>query len=290
MTVAVTRTEDGADQWTTALRGPSAALHGVLTRPLLGFEQHAASCSALLEAPACQLTLMIQLDGGLSADGVALPDAWLAGLCDRPTIVGFTVPYRVLELKLTPTGAHAVLGRPMSELGDIPVSLADLFGLAGTELAQRLHDASDWETTFDIVERFLARRVALSAGPSPVVTRALARLRETHGTIRIGALAAELSCSRRHLATLFADQVGVSPKTLARLLRFEALCRRLDAAPARWADIAADCGYADQPHLNREVRALAGISPSELVARRLRVGALAGDGLPFVQDSGRAAA
>jgi AraC-like DNA-binding protein len=278
-------TDSGADRFTEAIRAPRADVAALLTRPPLGFEQERASFSAWLEPPRPELTLMIDIEGELRVDGARLPDAWVAGLSDRPTVVDFSPPYRSLELKLTPAGARAVLGRPLHELGGATtVSLSDLLGRDGRVLAQRLRETADWDARFDLVEAFLARRVdAEPRGTSPVVAWALRRLRETGGRIRIGALAAELNCSRRHLAALFADGVGVAPKTMARLLRFELLCRGLDAAPGRWADVAAQCGYADQPHLNREVRALAGISPSELVARRMRRGALVGDGLPSVQ-------
>jgi len=68
---------------------------------------------------------------------------------------------------------------------------------------------------------------------------------------------------RPQLERLFRERVGVTPKVYARLLRFEAslsLARR----GARWAEVAAGAGFADQSHLVREYRALAGTSPSLL--------------------------
>ncbi len=67
---------------------------------------------------------------------------------------------------------------------------------------------------------------------------------------------------------------------MARVLRFEALSDRVADAPTQWADIAAQLGFADQPHLNREVRALAGVAPSDLVARAIPGGGLVGDDVP----------
>lgn len=65
----------------------------------------------------------------------------------------------------------------------------------------------------------------------------------------------------------------MSPKATARVIRFHAAVRRLSAGGGRWADIALDCGYYDQPHLNRDFREFAGITPAQLQAR------LAGDRL-----------
>lgn len=97
-------------------------------------------------------------------------------------------------------------------------------------------------------------------GSSRGVQRAWALLRATGGRIRIDALADALGCSRRHLVNRFADDVGVSPKAAARLVRFEAARARLGSVPL--ARLAAEHGFADQAHLAREFRALGGSPPS----------------------------
>ncbi len=83
----------------------------------------------------------------------------------------------------------------------------------------------------------------------------------------------------------FREQVGLTPKTAARVLRFRSLCRRLDAEPVRWAEIAYDCGYADQSHLIREFRKLAGTTPTDFLARRIPGGGVIADEVTFVQDT-----
>jgi AraC-like DNA-binding protein len=66
------------------------------------------------------------------------------------------------------------------------------------------------------------------------------------------------------LITRFRQQVGLPPKTAARLIRFDAVWRRLaDRPPARWDQIAAECGYADQAHLIRDFRQFTGATPTE---------------------------
>jgi AraC-like DNA-binding protein len=122
------------------------------------------------------------------------------------------------------------------------------------------------------------------------VQRAWARLHETGGRAGVGDLAAELRCSRRYLTAAFRAQVGLPPKTVARLLRFADVRRRVQARPARWADIAHGAGYCDQSHLNREFRELAGITPTEFVARQIPGGGIVGEAVPFVQDAAAAAA
>lgn len=141
------------------------------------------------------------------------------------------------------------------------MALDDLLGPLAGHLAERLDAAPDADARFAILDELLLRRLARSGPPArPDVQRAWALLRATGGRIRIDALADALGCSRRHLVNRFADDVGVSPKAAARLVRFEAARARLGSVPL--ARLAAEHGFADQAHLAREFRALGGSPPS----------------------------
>ena len=87
------------------------------------------------------------------------------------------------------------------------------------------------------------------------------------GRIRISSLADRLGWSRKHLAGRFSDAIGIGPKTLSRIVRFNRALGLSRQDKSDWADIAADCGYADQAHLVREFRDLAGETPTALQPR-----------------------
>jgi AraC-like DNA-binding protein len=196
-------------------------------------------------------------------------DSFLVGMHAPATITEHDGVSRGVQVDLTPLAARMLLGMPMHELAGRVMPFED-------ELAERLAEAGGWEQRFAILDAVLGRRLLAAAAPPPDVARAWSRLEETRGRIAVGALAAELGCSRRHLAARFRDHVGVPPKAAARVLRFHHAIERLRDGGDRWADVALDCGYYDQPHLNREFRELAGVPPGAL--------------FPFVQDgSGRAA-
>jgi AraC-like DNA-binding protein len=97
------------------------------------------------------------------------------------------------------------------------------------------------------------------------VAYAFTRLLRAGGDLPVGELAGEVGGSARHLTNRFRDEVGLRPKEAARVVRFDRVRRRL-APGVRLADLAADAGYFDQAHLNREFRALAGCSPSAWMA------------------------
>jgi methylphosphotriester-DNA--protein-cysteine methyltransferase len=71
--------------------------------------------------------------------------------------------------------------------------------------------------------------------------------------------------------------VGLPPKTVARLLRFQWVRERIQSAPGQWGEMAYAAGYADQSHLNREFRELAGTTPTDFVRRLIPEGGVVGD-------------
>ncbi len=266
--------------WTRAIRAPDPRLKGLLPRELMGYRHSRAGFGSWLEPPRPELTLMIDLDGAISADGAALPDAWVGGLSDTYTLVGLGETYGSIDLKLNPLGAYALLGMPLSELSGACVSLADVFGPQGAGLTSRLRELDRWDSRFDVLEEFLLARLGIGPSPDPAVAWAWRRLHETAGRIRVQAVAAEIGCSRRYLLSRFRQQIGLAPKTIARLLRFEEVRRRIEHDPPRWSELAYDAGYSDQSHLNREFQQFAGTTPTDFVDRLMPGGGVLGDGFP----------
>jgi methylphosphotriester-DNA--protein-cysteine methyltransferase len=92
----------------------------------------------------------------------------------------------------------------------------------------------------------------------------------TGGAVPIGRVAKDVGWSHRHLIAKFKQQVGLPPKTAARLVRFDRVWRRLDEGrPLDWGQLAADSGYADQAHLIRDFRQFTGTTPTDFLARTL---------------------
>ena len=99
-------------------------------------------------------------------------------------------------------------------------------------------------------------------------------LDRSHGATSIATLQRETGLSKRRLLGLFRDRVGLTPKVYARVLRFRHLTGLLQAAPpdARLTSLAFEAAFYDQPHMNAEFRALAGITPRAFLASRHPVG------------------
>jgi AraC-like DNA-binding protein len=270
--------------WSRETRAPDARLRPFLQREHIGTSYESAEFESWLEPPQPVLTLMISLEDPLRTERGVLPQAWIAGLDDRPEVVATGGRHTELDLRLTPIGAHVLCCMPLHELSGQIVPLEEIFGSRARDLPERLAEVPDWDSRFDLVERLLLGRLEGGRSPDPIVVEAHSRLRASHGRVRIGRLASDLKVSRRHLTARFHSQLGVPPKTMARLLRFDLVRRQMARDPGNWADLAAGCGYADQSHLNREFRELAGTTPRDFLARQVPSGGAIGDGITFLQD------
>jgi transcriptional regulator GlxA family with amidase domain len=82
--------------------------------------------------------------------------------------------------------------------------------------------------------------------------------------VRIEELVKQSGFSHRHLVARFREEVGMTPKSLARVLRFEHSLTMLRQTTAPLAEVAAAAGYYDQAHLNRDFKALAGSAPGAI--------------------------
>ena len=151
---------------------------------------------------------------------------------------------------------------PMTELTDRMVALDDVLGAEGTALREELGNAPDWDRRFDIAEAFVLRKLAGADAPSPEIAWAFAKIAATGGRAKVASIAGRIGWSRKHLARRFADEIGLGPKSVSRIVRLNRAMAAARAGDGGWAGIAADCGYADQAHLVREFRDLAGASPT----------------------------
>ncbi|HEU5157435.1 MAG TPA: helix-turn-helix domain-containing protein [Streptosporangiaceae bacterium] len=198
-------------------------------------------------------------------DSAWRPPGFVHGVHGSYSVVDGDCAPEYLEVRLAPLGAYVLLGRPMDELSGQFVDLTELFGPSGRRLGERVRAESTWRRRFDIMDEFLLRRLDTGPRPTPEMVWAWRRLVGSGGTVAIRQLAAEVGWSHKHLITKFKREIGLAPKTAARLVRFQQALGRLDQQPSpRWEQVAADGGYADQAHLVRDFREFTGSTPAAL--------------------------
>ncbi|WUH90107.1 helix-turn-helix transcriptional regulator [Streptomyces sp. NBC_00433] len=160
-------------------------------------------------------------------------------------------------VRFAPGVGPALLGTPAHEIRDLRVPLGDLWPAAD---ARRLATRADARPAA-VLDAWAADR-ARAVGPAdPLPAAVAAALKEGR---RVGGVAAACGLGERQLRRRCEAVFGYGPRTLARVLRLQ---RALEMARAGTplSRVAADAGYADQPHLSREVRSLAGVPLRELL-------------------------
>jgi methylphosphotriester-DNA--protein-cysteine methyltransferase len=198
---------------------------------------------------------------------VRQPPAILFGQLSRFLLLQPSADEEVLAVRFTPAGARTFFHLDFDELTDRHLALEDL-GRPWRELARRVIDAPTVAARLRHIEQALLRQLPSLAHRRTHTTAALALLHASTEPPRIAAVAQQLGLSTRHLERTFRREVGLTPKHYARLVRFRRMLAALDRADPRWADLAADSGYSDQPHLVREFRELTGLAPRACLANQ----------------------
>ncbi|MCM2269153.1 MAG: helix-turn-helix domain-containing protein [Thermoanaerobaculia bacterium] len=206
--------------------------------------------------------------------------AFVSGLQRKPLAVESPADAEMAGIRLRPAGAAAFLRDSPAAIAGAVIDLDALLGAGVESLRDRL------ATLRDLRQRVLALAAAVErhlAGARPLAAPlrfAVDEIARRRGNVPVRALVAAAGWSHRHFATRFRAEVGVTPKAFARIARFEAAFARLQTLRrVPWADFALACGYADQAHLVRDFRELAGATPTEVFRRR------APDGLGLLDES-----
>lgn len=196
-------------------------------------------------------------------------DIWYSGLHQGPIDTEAPHGNALLGVAFTSRGSFPWLGERMDGLSDRIIALADAIGDGALALRERLLNTEAMATRFRIVERWLLARLKPRTIVHPAVRWAVDQIAASGGRVAIQALATQTGFTRKHLGNLFQQQVGLSPKALARIHRFRGALDILNKADGQvpWTELADACGFYDQSHLINEFRRFTGFSPVELARR-----------------------
>jgi len=171
---------------------------------------------------------------------------------------------RVLMAEFYPWGARQLLGW---SAGMTPDALNDALSASawGREVVA-LVQQGEWGSAREALEAHLLHLAGLQGEPGAGM-QAAQQIYQSFGTMRVAELAEELNLSLRTLERQFAQQVGVSAKTLARVVRFDEASTRIRLNPAvPMAELTFALGFFDQAHLIKEFRALSSMTPGAFAA------------------------
>lgn len=191
------------------------------------------------------------------------PRSFLVGQMTGPILISPTGPVQLLGIRFHPGGTLPFLRVSLHEITD---QVADLGGLSSKlerALLQVSSSALPLHEKTTAVESFLIAQ--LQKGDQDFgLMKLAARIVETGGLVSVDQLATDAGVSSRQLERRFLRDVGLGPKLLGRIIRFQQVFRAVEQSNSAWAGIAIECGYYDQAHLIRDFNQFARQTPAVL--------------------------
>ena len=241
-----------------AHRPPALGLQGHVSG-YYGFWEKTSAPVRRREGPGVDVVVVVSFGEEWLIDGERRT-SFVGGLHETQVTTEHAGRSSGMQINLAPPSAFMLFGLPLDSPARRTIPLDDVLG--ELSLAERLHERGDWPARFALLDALLSKRLDTARAASRGVAWAWQRLCASHGNVQIAALADELGWSRKRLVARFREQIGLPPKAVARLLRFErarSLAERTERPD--WARIALECGYYDQSHLINDFRAVTGMTP-----------------------------
>lgn len=271
--VSARRYDDGVDRWEMVEAAPASTLRRRIGR-YCDYWEEAGSFAARRELATTDVVMIYALGASLEitgADGrvvtVRAGEAFVGGVSDATSLSRGLGAQAGIHVFMPLASMAAVTGAPAAELANCVAPLRDLIGGNADDLGGALCDAGGAEARFDLLDTFFARRFADAEEPDRPIAWAMPHLASAVGPLT-SRLAGEIGWSRKHFIQRFTDATGVAPDRYRRIARFERFAAAIAArSDDSLAGLATECGFADQAHLARDVRAFADMTPGELRSR-----------------------
>lgn len=177
--------------------------------------------------------------------------------------------FGIFGVYLYPYALPGLLSIASSELSDQTPGLDILFGNKGKDLEGQMMLARTSQERVKIVSSFLEGCFSRYEKQDPAVFYAISSIIQNGGSIDIQRLAESCFVSRRQFERKFRYYSGFSPKTYARIVRFQAAANEYGNHHKSLVEIALDCGYYDQSHFTHDFKRFSGYTPKAYFAGKV---------------------
>lgn len=186
------------------------------------------------------------------------------GQLTRAIVVSPRAGVDLVGVRFEPGGLHALAPGAAPGLTDVDARATDIHAALGNGALEAAAASRSVDALFDAIGAALPFRRGGRTRADALVDEAAKRLESPF--ITVDRASAALGVTPRTLERHSRARVGIGPKRYQRIRRVQRVVAGLDrsGASARtdWAGLAATHGYADQPHLIREFREIAGVTPA----------------------------
>ncbi len=213
-------------------------------------------------------------------------DAWIAGFQTEYIINEPLAETHMMGIRLKPYGLSLLMDIPAHEFHNQLIDIDLIWGREVHTLREQLYCLPTPQQKFSHLEQALHKRILSQRDNIKLVEYAVCILKQSKTNLSVRELCQEIGVSNKHLIQLFKSYIGVSPKALSKVFRFQNVLNTIDPkADIDWVDIAMSAGYYDQSHFNKEFTSFTGMSPSQYMLNRQQIFGDTleqGDGIHFV--------
>ena len=203
---------------------------------------------------------------------VEQPKSFVSGQITEYITLKPTGEIAVFGIRFRPGGAYRFLDLPLNKLNGRVIDLDSLWGQDGNELESRIMEARSGHERIQHSTMTLNSQLKKDIESDAIVEAAINRILFTEGRISVDELMRTFGVCSRQLERRFNQRVGLPPKLVSRIVRFQRVFRVLDSNGSQsLTAVALDSGYYDQAHFIKDFRAFTGQNPTTYFANRHRM-------------------
>jgi AraC-like DNA-binding protein len=196
-------------------------------------------------------------------------DSFISGQHNGFLHIETTQNSSMMVLRFNLGGAFPFFNFPISQLNDDVQQLEKFWGDEINQLRKKIIAEKDISKKFHIMESFLLEKIKNGVQENNVLTTAIKELTNNPYKFTTKEVAKTTGISQKHLISLFDKYIGLTPKALSRIFRFQKVLLQIEQhKKIEWLQITYDCGYYDQAHFIKDFCNFSGINPSEYLTQK----------------------
>ncbi len=173
----------------------------------------------------------------------------------------------IFSVRFKPAGLSRFINRDISTFNDKVVPLKDLWGTDAIVFEQKILEAENHHQRIKWTEEFLISKFCGDLTLHKLLADCVEKVVQSKGNIGISNLSREFNISKRQLERLFVSGVGLSPKFMSRIIRFNHVLQLIENnTGGNFTSVAFDGGFYDQAHFIKDFRELTGLNPKQYFA------------------------
>ena len=196
-------------------------------------------------------------------------NVWASGVRTEPISIYSGKESAMLIISFKKGKAYPFFPFSMKEISNRVVDADLLWGSLLDDLRERILDETDIGKRFRIVENFLFKSFQKKLERNPCVEFAVNEIVKNPSQTNLGKLNDKIGYSQKHFISMFKKQVGLTPKSYLRIMRFQAALIEIESsAKVDWTQVAGNCGFYDQAHFIADFKKFSGFTPEQYLKRK----------------------